>query len=93
MPLPQHIREELELKRAAEHEQAERDSFRARVRTALLCVFWSCVGLLCMGFGLHTTDLELGKIAWQGGMIVGYTGILVTLARAFLKARERGDTE
>jgi len=91
MPLPRHIREELERKRVEEHHQANRDTFRAHVRTAAMCVVWSCVGLVCMGWGLHTTDKELGQIAWKGGMIVGYAGILVTVARAHLKSRDRGD--
>ena len=91
MPLPQEIQEELERKRRQEHLQAERDSFWAHVRTALTCVGWSAVGLVCMGFGLHTTDPDLGQIFWKGGMVVGYVGILVTLVRAHGKARERGD--
>jgi hypothetical protein len=49
MPLPQEIREELERKRAAEHEHAERDAFWHNVRTALLCVGWTCVGATIMG--------------------------------------------
>jgi hypothetical protein len=91
MPLPRKIQEELERKRRAEHVEAERDAFWAHVRTALTCVAWSAAGLACMGWGLHTTDPELGGIAWKGGMIVGYVGILVTLVRAHAKAKERGD--
>jgi hypothetical protein len=91
MPLPQEIQEELERKRREEHQQAERDSFRANVRTALACVAWSALGLALMGWGLHTNDPGLGQIAWKGGMVVGYAGILVTVIRWHLKARERGD--
>jgi len=91
MPLPQHIREELERKRHAEHRQAERDSFWAWVRAALMCVAWSVMGLTVMAWGLHTTDQDLGQVAWRGGMIIGYAGVVVTLARAYLKAKERGD--
>jgi hypothetical protein len=91
MPLPQHIQEELEKKRRDEHVHAERDSFWAHVRTALLCVAWSGVGLACMAWGLHTTDPDLGQLAWKGGVIIGYAGILITLVRAYAKARERGD--
>lgn len=91
MPLPQHIRDELEQKRRAEHEQAERDSFWAWVRTALTCVAWSALGLIVMAWGLHTSDPDLGQVAWRGGMIIGYAGVVVTLARAYLKAKERGD--
>lgn len=91
MPLPPEIQEELERKRREEHVQAERDAFRAHVRTALTCVAWSMIGLAFMGWGLHTNDSDLGQIAWKGGMVVGYAGILVTLIRAHAKAKERGD--
>jgi ABC-type amino acid transport system permease subunit len=91
MPLPQEIQEELERKRREEHLQAERDSFRAHVLTALMCVAWSILGLAFMGWGLHTDDPDLGQIAWKGGMVVGYAGILVTLIRAHSKAKDRGD--
>jgi len=91
MPLPQEVQEELERKRREEHVQAERDSFRAGVRTALLCVGWSAAGLAFMGWGLHTNDPDLGQIAWKGGMVVGYAGILFTLIRAHAKAKDRGD--
>ena len=91
MPLPQEIQEELERKRREEHLEAERDSFWAHVRTALMCVAWSCAGLVCMGWGLHTTDPELGDVAWKGGMVLGYSGILFTIVRWYSKARKRGD--
>ena len=91
MPLPQHIREEMELTRAEEHRRAERDAFWAHVRTALACVGWSGAGLACMAWGLHMSDPDLGEIAWRGGVVVGYAGILFTLVRAYAKARERGD--
>lgn len=93
MPLPRHIREEMELKRVEEHRRAERDTFWAHVRTAVQCVAWSAAGLVCMGWGLHTTDPDLGGIAWQGGIALGYGGILFTLIRAYAKARERGDAD
>jgi len=91
MPLPEEIQEELQRKRREEHVLAQRDAFWANVRTALACVAWSGAGLVCMGFGLHTTDAELGKIFWHGGMVVGYAGILFTVLRAYAKKRERGD--
>ena len=91
MPLPRHIREEMERKRVEEHRLASRDAFWANVRAALMCVMWCCAGLVCMGWGLHTTDPELGDIAWKGGMVLGYTGILFTVVRWYSKARKRGD--
>lgn len=91
MPLPREIREEMEQKRVAEHHQASRDAFWANVRAAFMCVVWSCVGLVVMAFGLHTTDPDLGQVFWRGGVIVGYAGILFTTVRWHLKRRERGD--
>jgi hypothetical protein len=91
MPLPQEIQEELQRKRREEHLLAKRDAFRANVRTAVACVAWSAAGLLCMGFGLHTTDPKLGQVFWKGGMVMGYAGILFTLIRWHSKAKERGD--
>jgi hypothetical protein len=91
MPLPREIQEELERKRHEEHKQAERDAFRANVRAALMCVVWSAAGLGVMAFGLHTSDPEIGAIAWKGGMVVGYAGIVFTLMRWHSKARDRGD--
>ena len=91
MPLPREIREEMERRRVDEHRLASRDAFRANVRAGLMCVAWSCAGLVVMGWGLHTTDAELGEIAWRGGMILGYAGILVTVVRWYRKARQRGD--
>lgn len=81
----------MERKRIDEHRLASRDAFRANVQAALMCVAWSAVGLVIMGWGLHTTDPDLGQVAWKGGVIVGYTGILLTVVRWYLKARERGD--
>jgi hypothetical protein len=92
MPLPREIREEMERKRVDEHRLASRDAFRANVQAALMCVAWSAVALVIMGWGLHTTDPDLGQVAWKGGVVVGYTGILLTVVRWYLKARERGDS-
>jgi hypothetical protein len=44
-----------------------------------------------MGYGLHTTDPDIGQAAFKGGMIVGYSGILFTLIRWHLKRKDRGD--
>ena len=91
MPLPEEYRQDMERKRGEEHRLANRDAFRATVRTALWCVFWSCAGLFGMGWGLHTRDPELGQVFWKGGMVVGYIGILLAIVRWYTKARERGD--
>jgi len=92
MPLPQEIREELERKRADEHEQAERDALWHNVRTALMCLCWTAVGAAIMGYGLHTNDPDIGQAAFKGGMVAGYSGILFTLIRWHLKRKDRGDS-
>jgi len=91
MPLPRHIREAQEQQRVEEHRLATRDAFWANVRTAIMCVVWTCVGLAIMAWGLHTTDKARGDVAWRGGVIVGYAGILFTVIRWHLKAKNRGD--
>jgi len=91
MPLPREIREEMERKRVEEHRLASRDAFWANLRTGLACMAWSCAGLVCMAWGLHTTDPDLGQVAFKGGMVLGYAGILFTLVRWHLKAKQRGD--
>ena len=93
MPLPREIREEMELKRVEEHRQATRDAFWANVRAGVTCVGWSVAGLAVLGFGLPTTDHDLGQVFWRGGMVLGYSGILFTVVRWHLKRRERGDAE
>ena len=45
---------------------------------------------MLMGWGLHTTDPELGAIAFLGGLLLAYVGIVVTLARYFLLGEESG---
>lgn len=81
----------MERKRVDEHRLATRDAFWANVRAGLMCLGWSAAGMAVMGFGLHTTDAELGQVFWKGGMVLGYSGILFTLVRWHLKKRERGD--
>lgn len=86
--------EELE-RIGAERLEAEREVARTyrreMLRAALECVASCLIGLLLMAAGLHTTDLQLGKIFFFGGMLVGYTGITLSLFSAYRRGEQRGD--
>ena len=80
--------------RAAELEHSERlttrDIRRAFVLAIVGCLFWLSVGLGLVGWALHTTDRDDGQIAFVGGLLVGYTGMFVTLARYYLRGERSG---
>jgi len=40
---------------------------------------------------LHTEDLQWGRIAFFGGLVVGNSGMLFSLYTAALRAQGRGD--
>lgn len=80
--------------RAAELTRSERLTNRD-IRVAFVlalggCFFWLSVGLSLMGWALHTTDRDYGTIAFLGGLLVGYTGMVVTLARYYLRGVRSG---
>lgn len=77
--------------REREHLAAERDKLRDYVRSALLCIVWLLVGLVLIGYALHTTDELIGRISFWAGLIVGNVGMVTTLARAYLRGERRGD--
>jgi hypothetical protein len=80
--------------RAAELAREERavngDIRRAFVGALCGCAFWLTAGLVAMGCGLHTTDPELGGIAFLAGLIIGYSGLTVTLARYYVRGEREG---
>ena len=75
--------------------EQEREVTRARrfelARVCLECLGSCALGLLCLGYGLHTTDPSVGAIAWWAGMLVGYGGITLSLSTAYLRGIRRGD--
>jgi hypothetical protein len=75
---------------AEEERYATSDARRAFTRALLGCAFWLLGGLTLMGMGLHTTDPELGGIYFVGGLLVAYVGIVVTVARYYLRGEEGG---
>ena len=91
MPLPRHLLDQTAVARAREAEQADRDRRRDHVRTALACVGWCALGLLLLGWSVHTTDAGLGGIAFLAGLAAGNGGIVFTLLAAYRRGERRGD--
>jgi hypothetical protein len=91
MPIPRHIMDELSRKRAAEHQEAKRDTRRDIFTTALACVGWAGLGLLCLMLSFAVDELLLGRIAYWGGLLVGNGGVLFTLLAAYRRGEKRGD--
>jgi hypothetical protein len=79
-------REELERigreRLAAEHEMRKVELLRM-LRTCVELVASCLVGVVIMGFAFWVTDKQLGEILLLSGMVVGYTGMALTLAAAF----------
>lgn len=75
---------------AHEAELTTRDIRRAFLLALGGCIFWLLVGLLAIGWALHTTDAGSGRIAFFAGLLAGYTGVVVTVARYYLKGESAG---
>ena len=61
------------------------------MRACFECLGSCALGLFIMAFGFHTNDLLMGKVFFYGGMVVGYSGILIALVVAYRRGEERGD--
>lgn len=70
---------------------AERDRRRDFVRTALECIVCSWLGILLVGWALHTTDATYGRVAFWGGLAVGNGGNVFALLSAYRRGERRGD--
>ncbi|MFN2567389.1 MAG: hypothetical protein ABR499_20520 [Gemmatimonadaceae bacterium] len=91
MPLRKELLEEMARAREAAELEAERVRRRDMVRTGALCVMWMLIGLYLLGWSMHTTDDRYARLAFYSGVIVGNTGIVFTLLRAYRRGEERGD--
>ena len=69
-----------ESRRAAE-EAAEAARFRVLVWAGVQCLAWGALGLLMMGWSMHTTDLRWARPVFLAGIVVGNAGILATIVR------------
>ncbi|HJU90665.1 MAG TPA: hypothetical protein VJ672_14840 [Gemmatimonadaceae bacterium] len=91
MPLPAEMLEQMRLNRQAESEQAERDRFRDFVRSGVMCLGWSILGIALILWSAHTRDSIYGWIAFFAGLGIGNGGILFTLMGAYRRGEKRGD--
>lgn len=71
--------------------EAERDRWKDFGRAAVECVLWSCLGLGCIGWALHTTDIVYGKAAFYSGVAIGNGGSIFSLLAAYRRGEQRGD--
>lgn len=94
---PHHApRLDAELERIArERLESEREVARGYrrelARVCAECLTSAFLGLFCMAYALHTTDRDIGAIAFLGGLVVGYSGITLSLASAYVRGERRGD--
>ena len=91
MPMDKRLYEELQGRHEAEHRAAERDRRGSMVRSGLMCLLWSLLGLVCYGFAFHTTDPGIAQIARWGAYLITYGGVSFTLLHAYRKGEQRGD--
>lgn len=70
---------------------SDRDRWKDFGRTALECVLWSCMGIACIGWALHTTDMAYGKAAFYAGIAIGNGGVIFSLLAAYRRGEARGD--
>jgi hypothetical protein len=91
MPIPQDIREELARRRFAEHREAQRDTRRDYIRTALACWAWCILGLAFIALSFHLTDMVIAEGLFWLGLGVGNAGMIFTLLGAYRRGEQRGD--
>jgi len=91
MPTNKRLYEEMQVKRAAEHDGADRDRRRAFIRSGLWCLMWSALGLVCYGVAFHTTDAGWAEICKWSAYVITYGGVSFELLRAYRKGEQRGD--
>jgi hypothetical protein len=79
--------------RAAELEDDERFVKRDMLRTlAVGLVYWIgslAVGLGLMGWSMHTTNTDRAGIAFWAGLVIGYSGLTLTLAWVYRRGQEQ----
>jgi hypothetical protein len=91
MPTRKELLGEMGRAREAAELAAERARRFELVRAALLCITWMLVGLYLLGWSMHTSDEQYGRIAFYSGIIVGNGGIVFTLLNTYRRLEKRGD--
>jgi hypothetical protein len=71
--------------------EVERKYRRELARVCLELIGCCIVGLFFMGWAFHVTDREIGEILMWTAFILGYSGMLTSLLRAYLRGEARGD--
>lgn len=70
---------------------ADRERLRDLLRSSLWCLGWGALGMLCVAWSVHTTDVAYGKMAFFGGLGIGNGGVIFTLLAAYRRGEARGD--
>ena len=70
---------------------AGRDRWRDHARTAASCVGWLVLGLFLVAWAVHTTNQRWAGSAFWGGLVIGNSGLLMTLVAAYRRGEKRGD--
>jgi hypothetical protein len=91
MPLPTEMLEEMQARRDAESAEADRERLRDFVRSGLVCLLWSLLGVALILWSAHTTSYVYGWIAFFAGLGIGNAGILFTLMGLYRRGEKRGD--
>lgn len=91
MPTLAEIRDEIARRRDAEHREAQRDTRRDYLRTALACWGWCLAGLGLVALSFHLTDETWAEASFWTGLGVGNTGMIFTLLGAYRRGEKRGD--
>jgi hypothetical protein len=84
-------REEIGRERLEQEREVTRAGWLELARVCLECLGSCALGLLCLGYALHTTDPSVGAVAWWTGMLIGYGGITLSLSTGYLRGIRRGD--
>jgi hypothetical protein len=91
MPIPADIRDELARRRFAEHREAQRDTRRDYVRTALACWGWCMLGIAFIAFSMRLTHQTIAEALFWSGLGIGNAGMIFTLLAAYRRGEKRGD--
>ena len=90
MPLPTALRDELAANRRDERELAERDKRRWIALWILACCGWSWLGIFCLAWSMHTSDMRYAEPAFWAGLAIGNGGVLFTLLAAYRWGERHG---
>ena len=81
--------------RAAQRLADQRAGTRDRRRDYLVALVGAlgsvALGLILLGWAVHTTDLTTGYICFWAGLLVGNGGWFVSMAWVWRRAEQRGD--